>query len=96
MIRRPPRSTLFPYTTLFRSEWYVNGQKKAEITYKNGKQDGLWIEWNENGQKMEETTLKDGELVGWIKWYENGKVKEKLKCGKSSESWYEKIGRAHV
>src|SRR5688572_32704225 len=23
MIRRPPRSTLFPYTTLFRSEGYV-------------------------------------------------------------------------
>src|SRR3712207_7927302 len=23
MIRRPPRSTLFPYTTLFRSEWPV-------------------------------------------------------------------------
>src|SRR3712207_7978369 len=22
MIRRPPRSTLFPYTTLFRSEWH--------------------------------------------------------------------------
>src|SRR2546430_11265880 len=22
MIRRPPRSTLFPYTTLFRSSWY--------------------------------------------------------------------------
>src|SRR2546422_11137545 len=22
MIRRPPRSTLFPYTTLFRSIWY--------------------------------------------------------------------------
>src|SRR3712207_8867553 len=22
MIRRPPRSTLFPYTTLFRSEWF--------------------------------------------------------------------------
>src|SRR5437764_8011595 len=22
MIRRPPRSTLFPYTTLFRSWWY--------------------------------------------------------------------------
>src|SRR5256885_15768187 len=25
MIRRPPRSTLFPYTTLFRSEHLVNG-----------------------------------------------------------------------
>src|SRR3712207_7791313 len=24
MIRRPPRSTLFPYTTLFRSESYVD------------------------------------------------------------------------
>src|SRR3712207_8631707 len=24
MIRRPPRSTLFPYTTLFRSWWYVD------------------------------------------------------------------------
>src|SRR2546430_7437132 len=24
MIRRPPRSTLFPYTTLFRSTQYVN------------------------------------------------------------------------
>src|SRR3712207_7033229 len=23
MIRRPPRSTLFPYTTLFRSQWTV-------------------------------------------------------------------------
>src|SRR5258708_30226660 len=26
MIRRPPRSTLFPYTTLFRSAYIVNSQ----------------------------------------------------------------------
>src|SRR3712207_8890165 len=25
MIRRPPRSTLFPYTTLFRSHWELMG-----------------------------------------------------------------------
>src|SRR2546426_7459420 len=25
MIRRPPRSTLFPYTTLFRSDWFCLG-----------------------------------------------------------------------
>src|SRR3712207_8987966 len=25
MIRRPPRSTLFPYTTLFRSPWQCHG-----------------------------------------------------------------------
>src|SRR3712207_9146585 len=25
MIRRPPRSTLFPYTTLFKSQWIIGG-----------------------------------------------------------------------
>src|SRR3712207_8825535 len=29
MIRRPPRSTLFPYTTLFRSG--INGDVRAEV-----------------------------------------------------------------
>src|SRR5436190_7876602 len=28
MIRRPPRSTLFPYTTLFRSENIINGVER--------------------------------------------------------------------
>src|SRR3989449_8483906 len=41
MIRRPPRSTLFPYTTLFRSEnVFLNGailgMRKAEIEQKLG------------------------------------------------------------
>src|SRR5256885_2823193 len=27
MIRRPPRSTLFPYTTLFRSPWVVDHRR---------------------------------------------------------------------
>src|SRR3712207_8509265 len=32
MIRRPPRSTLFPYTTLFRSEAAVgNAQRRARV-----------------------------------------------------------------
>src|SRR2546422_7723693 len=29
MIRRPPRSTLFPYTTLFRSAQSIGGQRHA-------------------------------------------------------------------
>src|SRR3712207_7178960 len=35
MIRRPPRSTLFPYTTLFRSEWNavcVTAPRFAELS----------------------------------------------------------------
>src|SRR2546426_7811328 len=31
MIRRPPRSTLFPYTTLFRSESPGSGRRMARI-----------------------------------------------------------------
>src|SRR3712207_8351833 len=30
MIRRPPRSTLFPYTTLFRSRNFPNPQKRKK------------------------------------------------------------------
>src|SRR5256886_12629978 len=44
MIRRPPRSTLFPYTTLFRSyaalirnAWLVDLQYRASIV--------LWLLW---------------------------------------------------
>src|SRR2546429_4418237 len=29
MIRRPPRSTLFPYTTLFRSVYYEGGKARS-------------------------------------------------------------------
>src|SRR5260221_1556430 len=33
MIRRPPRSTLFPYTTLFRSPNGTNAAKNAALTF---------------------------------------------------------------
>src|SRR2546427_7320169 len=35
MIRRPPRSTLFPYTTLFRSREFAVGWKAIVRTLKN-------------------------------------------------------------
>jgi len=41
-------------------EYYENGQKKWEGTYKDGKEDGLWTYWDENGQKKSEITYKDG------------------------------------
>src|SRR2546430_6922052 len=37
MIRRPPRSTLFPYTTLFRSDWTVSGIPPFERFYESHK-----------------------------------------------------------
>src|SRR5256885_13035456 len=36
MIRRPPRSTLFPYTTLFRSECKMKEERKAHVLIEQG------------------------------------------------------------
>jgi len=54
------------------TEWYDNGHKKEEGTYKDGKKDGLWTSWYENGQKRSETTYKDGELISSECWDRNG------------------------
>src|SRR5256885_8908999 len=40
MIRRPPRSTLFPYTTLFRSVAFCRGGGKSADSPPGG--EGLW------------------------------------------------------
>src|SRR2546426_5535544 len=40
MIRRPPRSTLFPYTTLFRSEF--NSIPVIMVTSKDSASDKFW------------------------------------------------------
>src|SRR3712207_8105067 len=46
MIRRPPRSTLFPYTTLFRST--VAGAADTPVTRRLGLADGppAWLLWD--------------------------------------------------
>src|SRR3712207_8199864 len=48
MIRRPPRSTLFPYTTLFRSRfmWTIDG-----VTYYK-QYLPAWLERNEDGADL--------------------------------------------
>ena len=56
--------------------WYKNGQKKSEQTYKDGKKDGLWTGWYENGQKWYEENYKNGKEDGLsTTWYENGQKK---------------------
>src|SRR3712207_7625402 len=52
MIRRPPRSTLFPYTTLFRSGMSQTGRFLRDMMYQGFNQDeqgrkaldGVWAE----------------------------------------------------
>src|SRR5258708_12088116 len=50
MIRRPPRSTLFPYTTLFRSQFPV----ASHVAH--GERDDLLKAWNQLHDRSEEHT----------------------------------------
>src|SRR3712207_5885204 len=82
MIRRPPRSTLFPYTTLFRSKSWeqLKGQKVCGIQ-------GAW--YNKpvaekygadfvafKGQTEAETALLQGNCIAWV--YDDTAFAERL------------------
>ena len=70
--------------------YHYTGQKAAEGTYKDGKEDGLWTYWYENGQKRWEGTVKDGKRDGlWTYWYENGKKSSEItyEDGKEDKLW---------
>ena len=54
------------------TEWYDNGHKKEEGTYKDGKKDGLWTDYYENGQKRSVKTYKDEELISQNCWDKDG------------------------
>ena len=57
-----------------------------EVTFKQGKQEGLATRWHENGQKSREETYKDGERDGLrTRWHENGQ--------KDSEALYRGGGK---
>src|SRR5258707_4505955 len=60
MIRRPPRSTLFPYTTLFRSDELRRVQKRAQ----RGHGDRVEIEINAAPQIQ----YRRAQHVGALRW----------------------------
>src|SRR5690242_21568315 len=53
MIRRPPRSTLFPYTTLFRSIGVVmlRSSHLAERSGQSGAQEAVAVDWSERSEE---------------------------------------------
>ncbi len=55
---------------------YKNGQKKKELSYKDGKKEGITTDWYENGQKKAVYSYKDGKKDGHASvWYEKGQKK---------------------
>ena len=73
---------------------YVSGQKEEEVTYKDGKEEGLCTYWYESGQKKRERTYKAGKRDGpFISWYESGQKRREgnAKDGKQDglvTEWY--------
>src|SRR2546430_12323703 len=55
MIRRPPRSTLFPYTTLFRSSIAAQGSTQVAVGSANG-YPAAWTSGNGGSTRSEEHT----------------------------------------
>src|SRR2546421_5145918 len=61
MIRRPPRSTLFPYTTLFRSEYAIRRERLHFLRARLRRHDGHAAA--EVGEQPQDIAL-DAEIVG--------------------------------
>ena len=56
------------------TDYYDNGQKKYERTWKGQELDGPVTWWYENGQKRQQIIYKDGKKDGpFIVWNEKGK-----------------------
>src|SRR5256885_11976028 len=51
MIRRPPRSTLFPYTTLFRSEGGRAGDRAVDMALRGEVNDGARLVLRERSEE---------------------------------------------
>ena len=52
--------------------YFRNGQKSSEVTYKDGKKEGLSTHWYKNGQKNVEATYKDGDYEYETLWSRDG------------------------
>lgn len=50
--------------TISKIEYYSNGNKKIEGTYKNNLRDGKWTYWFENGKVWSEGTFRKGQSDG--------------------------------
>src|SRR2546421_10654345 len=71
MIRRPPRSTLFPYTTLFRSQSYGTRYVKPPIIFGDvSRPSAMTVRWSRYAQSLTKRPVK-GMLTGPVtilKW----------------------------
>ena len=85
MIRRPPRSTLFPYTTLFRSK--SNPQFTSSFDLDHDLHQKLFVEW-------QETNIWNCDENPWQDYYSEGNSDQELESYEEYEEYNEEISDA--
>src|SRR2546422_1957397 len=70
MIRRPPRSTLFPYTTLFRSDAAVGGEVGEQLTVRRDLRRGALriVEQHAPGNNRDRKSTRLNSSHGYISY----------------------------
>ena len=59
------------------TDYYDNGQRKAEGHFVGGKESGFWVFWFRNGQKSGQGCFVNGQYDGaWFFWYSGGQKKK--------------------
>ena len=59
------------------TEWFENGQKKKEVTFRRGRKEGMQTGWFTNGQKSYEQNYLSDQRDGLFKsWYANSTLKQ--------------------
>jgi len=81
MIRRPPRSTLFPYTTLFRSKGDVFGQKETgKKSNREYNKKGSNVRTDGDNLQINHLFIDDKVVADKIKKYIQGSIKSTGCC----------------
>jgi antitoxin component YwqK of YwqJK toxin-antitoxin module len=51
---------------------YEDGSIFSLAQYKDGKENGSWVQWYRNGKKMEETIFNNGKILKVLVWKPDG------------------------
>ena len=54
------------------TSWHENGQKREEVKFIGGKQEGIAKRWRKNGRKSEEGNWKNGKSISALSWKPDG------------------------
>lgn len=75
---------------IHRVDYHLDGSKRMEGYFLDGKRDGEWLSWHENGKIWSKGYFKEGERTGksWI-YYKSGKpyMKGSYSNGKKTGQW---------